>query len=240
MAKKENEGGKKGGKKGGTLEATTEAVELPVELSKKELKAERKAERKAEKKGAAMGDSSPPAPAAFHEALKGPSQAEKDAEAKKTWEFLALHTAAVNIQKIWRSYFLRIRIGESVSCHMLSNAICAPWCARLLRCTTHALVGIVPGKAFDPTKAADEAMEKEPLKKTERTKLFVFVIANLLCGVVTGAISIYLWIYKIVPNPGEQSNYIIFSLTSAISGASIFGVLAVRSADPPPTPKHAS
>ena len=71
-------------------------------------------------------------------------------------------------------------------------------------------------------------MINEPLKKAERTKLFIFAILNLLCGVVTGFAAIYIWIQKIALNPEEQSNVVIFALLASISGTSVFGVVAVR------------
>ena len=99
---------------------------------------------------------------------------------------------------------------------------------RLHLITDLCIAGIVPGKMFDPTKAEDEAMEKEPLTKSERTKLIVFVTLNLICGLITGGASAYIYFTKLVPNPEEQSNRIIFALLGSISGTSIFGVLAVR------------
>ena len=83
------------------------------------------------------------------------------------------------------------------------------------------------GKAYDPTKSELAAFKKEPLTKTEKMKLFAFVVLNLLLAVVTGGSGAYIWFNRIVPNPTEQSNYIIFALMCAISGTSTLGVIGV-------------
>ena len=154
------------------------------------------------KKGAAAEDDSP---SAEDKALQQRQRQQQQQQQKKADEQAAKeaereaqipHNAAVLVQKFWRSYFLRIRIG------------------------------IVRSKAFSPEKAGDEAMQKEPLKKKEVVKLWLFILLNLACALATGFVAIYIWVTKIVPNPTEQSNYFIFGVLSIISGTSTFGMVA--------------
>eukprot|EP01050_Picozoa_sp_SAG11_P027909 SAG11_NODE_7254_length_1172_cov_1.164958_1_plen_328_part_00 len=110
--------------------------------------------------------------------------------------------AAISIQKIWRSYFLRVRIG------------------------------IIPSRTIhDPVAVADLAMQNTPLNKTEKSKLVVFVCLNLVCGLATGFVAAYIFVQKILPsNEHEkitgQSTRALFMLNLAIMATSAFGIMA--------------